>query len=666
MSNQPLRTWSGRIFLASPRQAALTAMARRVNFALALGSLLALGGCSDPSDPGPLDPADPSLVRVDVEPPGQRCASGGSAVHVGLDHDGDGVLDDGEIDSSTYVCDPDALIRSDDELAGPHCAAGGTAIHAGGDRNGNGALDDDEITSTTYVCDDELTPLLSHIDDEPAGSNCAAGGTAIRAGLDLDGDGALDHAEVLRVDYVCDQKQLVRIDAEPAGPNCATGGVAVRLGADLDGSGTLEEAEVTGTEYVCDGIVTGNLEIYDADDLAALADVNVVTGNVYVSGLLPDAGDVVFPALRMIGGSFDLMFSDSATSVSLPALEILGGGMRIERNDLLASIAFPALRRAGTIDIIDNAALITVDLGGLDWVDSWLSIRDSPILNLNLGALDSAANIDLWNLAAATIALPDLNQVDELILAENAFTSFSAPQLSLVRRDVVIANNPSLASLSFPSLATIGRSLFVQGHDALASFALPALTDLGEDLRIRNNAALTGFALPGLRTVGGHLWIMDNDALLGLDGLAALETVVYNFLFHGNASVVDLSGLGQLRRVGMSVEGFRLEVRRSRLQRLALPNLVEVQDLLVRDFVQGNPELETIDLPRLRHAQGIWLSDAPVATRFDMPQLEAVWVQLVVLGSPSMPTCRAEALVAQLAVVGDVWISGTDDAATCD
>ncbi len=107
-----------------------------------------------------------TLVRVD--PAGSACAHGGSAIHTGLDANDNGVLDDSEITSTSYVCDGAngqvILVRVDPELAGDNCADGGTAIHVGIDANVDGALEDSEIESTSYLCG--VPPLPSVIDGD--------------------------------------------------------------------------------------------------------------------------------------------------------------------------------------------------------------------------------------------------------------------------------------------------------------------------------------------------------------------------------------------------------------------------------------------------------------------------------------------------------------------
>ncbi|MBN2196044.1 MAG: hypothetical protein JW751_24725 [Polyangiaceae bacterium] len=81
--------------------------------------------CSDGTT-GVVGRADPgTLMIVSVyEPPGEACPSGGTAVHVDFDDDGDGILSPTETTSTTYVCDDDAVtcpgdvtLTSDAELA---------------------------------------------------------------------------------------------------------------------------------------------------------------------------------------------------------------------------------------------------------------------------------------------------------------------------------------------------------------------------------------------------------------------------------------------------------------------------------------------------------------------------------------------------------------------
>lgn len=112
-----------------------------------------------------------------------------------------------------------ALVRVQVEPAGSHCAQGGSAVQAGLDSNSNGVLDNSEVTSTSYVCSgptgatgptgstgstgsagyDSLLLLTA----EPAGANCTYGGQRAESGLDTNRNGVLDITEVTRTSFLC-------------------------------------------------------------------------------------------------------------------------------------------------------------------------------------------------------------------------------------------------------------------------------------------------------------------------------------------------------------------------------------------------------------------------------------------------------------------------------
>lgn len=87
------------------------------------------------------------------------------------------------------------------------CATGGIQVDAGIDANGNGVLDPAEVTSSQYVCNgaagnDGLTTLAS-VTNEPVGANCTSGGKKVSVGKDANKSGVLDSNEILSADYIC-------------------------------------------------------------------------------------------------------------------------------------------------------------------------------------------------------------------------------------------------------------------------------------------------------------------------------------------------------------------------------------------------------------------------------------------------------------------------------
>ena len=71
------------------------------------------GGCDNPANP------TTNLLRVDDEPPGENCATGGAAVQSGTDANEDGALDDSEILATSYVCNGEPGTPGDTGAQGP-------------------------------------------------------------------------------------------------------------------------------------------------------------------------------------------------------------------------------------------------------------------------------------------------------------------------------------------------------------------------------------------------------------------------------------------------------------------------------------------------------------------------------------------------------------------
>jgi OmcA/MtrC family decaheme c-type cytochrome len=118
-----------------------------------------------------------------------------------------------------------ALVDAVPEPAGANCPFGGTKITAGIDTNGNGILDAAEVraTGTSYVCDGRGTDSLVKTGQEPNGANCPFGGIRIETGLDADNNHALDASEIdaAATSYVC--------NFAPSGSISPSTGIAVTV-----------------------------------------------------------------------------------------------------------------------------------------------------------------------------------------------------------------------------------------------------------------------------------------------------------------------------------------------------------------------------------------------------------------------------------------------------
>jgi OmcA/MtrC family decaheme c-type cytochrome len=105
------------------------------------------------------DPGANGSVKTTAEPAGTNCPYGGTRIEVGIDANGNGALDPGEVSATgtSYLCNgagTSSLVKTTTEVAGAHCPFGGTKIETGLDINNSHALDPDEIdaAATSYVC----------------------------------------------------------------------------------------------------------------------------------------------------------------------------------------------------------------------------------------------------------------------------------------------------------------------------------------------------------------------------------------------------------------------------------------------------------------------------------------------------------------------------------
>ena len=109
-----------------------------------------------------------TAVAQAIIAPGSVCTNGGVQISVGIDENANGVLDNNEVDAVEVICNGidglvgvtgssgtdglTSLIRMADEVAGANCLEGGIKVEAGLDDNGNGILEDVEVDAVNYVC----------------------------------------------------------------------------------------------------------------------------------------------------------------------------------------------------------------------------------------------------------------------------------------------------------------------------------------------------------------------------------------------------------------------------------------------------------------------------------------------------------------------------------
>jgi hypothetical protein len=409
---------------------------------------------------------------------------------------------------------------------------------------------------------------------------------------------------------------LVRVDAELPGANCPAGGVAILSGLDTNGDGYLQDGEVTSTQYVCNGqtavecgdgvALTGTIAVASDADLAQLAGVNCVDGDVLIAGLSTDTMPDL--PLATVTGGIVIAGNPNLTSLGgLGQLREVGGTVLVQGNDSLVDVgALGNLTRVNAINIVGNDAL--TDLAGLSplrVVHGSVTIADNPSLASlhgmeNITAIDDSflirSNRALTSLAGldglhaaglievsgsdrlTDLGLTNLEKVDVrlTIATDPALTSAALPQLSAVGDFVRFDTDGALTSIDLPALLSTG-SLQIVGNTTLATMTasrlafaskgidltqLPALTHvdltavsaIGNELHVIHTPKLVDLTgLASLRTIGGEMTLQQADGLTSFHGLDQLTLVSGNVTITDNASLASFSGLGSLSEIGGSL-----------------------------------------------------------------------------------------------------------------
>jgi hypothetical protein len=539
------------------------------------------------------EPEAAALVRRDLEPAGANCERGGTVIRSGVDRDRDGALADAEVTATTYVC-KDALLlplhRVDREpVDSEHCPTGGAAVHGGIDRDGDLVLDDAEIDATSYVCDDVA---LTRVVTEPSGASCRAGGVAVHSGADRDHDGVLDDAEISDTDYVCGtviQGAVLAISQsqinELRDVEAITGDLTIHF------AGAIQSLQLPSLR-----VVGGTLSIHFLNHATRveLPQLRSVAGTLRVSAVA-QLSSLDLSALQ-VAGAIEIRDNPTLRSLRLPGVTELRGNLTVRGNPL-TELDLSNLQSVAGLTLA-NLRVDGIALPNLRQVGS-VAITASTSASLSAPALRTAlGGVSISGLAQLrTLALTALTTVERDLIVRDLpqLTELALPALETLGGSLDVASHAALAQLSAPRLPAVG-SLLLTGNPALATVALPALASVRDQLQLRGNRAMAELAgLSSLRAIGGAAEI--GDTRLTRLALPSLATI--GVLRVGRADptpVLDNPLLETIELPGLREAGALAVMAAPLLTRLELPALDVVRSL----FQVGNaPGLRRCELEAL-------------------------------------------------------------------
>lgn len=234
-----------------------------------------------------------NLVIATEEEAGANCSAGGIKLELGSDDNSNGLLDSEEITSTSYICHgldgsdgSNSLILIESEAPGSNCPNGGLVIHVGLDTDASGTLDEAEYVGTAqYICTGSTgkTPMMI----SQTATSCPSGGLRLTFGYDDNEDGTLVDGQdtILETLTLCngDDGLNTLITTSTVGTSCSNGGVLFEIGFDENGNNTLDTEEITTSQSICNG-EDGIMSLYS---LTPLEEGNALCIN---GGILVEAG----------------------------------------------------------------------------------------------------------------------------------------------------------------------------------------------------------------------------------------------------------------------------------------------------------------------------------------------------------------------------------------
>jgi hypothetical protein len=270
----------------------------------------------------------------------------------------------------------------------------------------------------------------------------------------------------------------------------------------------VADAVADASESEVGTVMYGDYNINNSADLAVLEGFEEVSGNLAISGNIPNI--VSLESLTHVGGNLSISNGDALTSLrGLDNLTAIGGTLKIG-NDVLTSLdGLGSLASVNELRIERNISLIS--LAGLDGL---ISVEG-----------------DVW--ISDNSAMTSLDGLNNLVSIGWQLHIFENPVLT------------SVASLA--NLTTVGDYFAFYDNDSITELTgFEALTTTGSFYIARNNALLDIEGLSGLTRVNGSIDISDNELLPMLTGLHNLAVVTHTLTVQRNHTLLSLEGLSGL------------------------------------------------------------------------------------------------------------------------
>jgi len=303
----------------------------------------------------------------------------------------------------------------------------------------------------------------------------------------------------------------------------------------------LPALAIANTAYAaCSASAT--LTVQNAGDATALASCSTFSGSIAIATGTTD--DIAINGVKKITGDLTAMANSDIKQISASDLTELDGEMHLDGLTSLYAINFPKLK---TVDSI-----------------KWNALPNLQDIGFT-AEVTSAKNIDIQNTALRSLKGINIEEVEEVFIANNGYIDSISMQLGNVSKSLTLADNneavkvelPNLiwasnltfrfcGSVSVPSLETLNGSLGLY-NNGFETFTAPNLTSVGEAVALVANENLSNVSFPQLTKITDNLQIANNSKLIEVEGFPKLKSIGGAFDMSGNFTSVETPVLDSVK-----------------------------------------------------------------------------------------------------------------------
>lgn len=303
----------------------------------------------------------------------------------------------------------------------------------------------------------------------------------------------------------------------------------------------LPALAVAGTAFAADCSTTATATIQNAGDATGLASCSTFSGSIAIATGTTD--DIVLNGVKKITGNLIASSNSNMRRVSADSLETIDGDFQLDGLTRLVGVDMPKLK---SVDSIKFNALPNLQQLGFT------------------GEINKAGRVDIQNTALRSLKGINIEQVDQVTIANNGYIDEVSMKLGNVSKALDISFNnqnvkvnlPNLiwarnltfrfcGSVAVPSLQTVNGSfgLYNNGFD---SFAASNLTNVGSALVVVANNQLSNITFPQLTKITDNLQIANNSKLIEITGFPQLVSIGGSFDISGNMTDVETPKLNSV------------------------------------------------------------------------------------------------------------------------